>query len=80
MSYRLCEAEFTRNLHVKLRCFLGYDMAKRKGICTKCKFLFAIEKTSPFFTRILYNLAQNLFLKIMLFDIKERIKMHNKSV
>ena len=21
MGYRLCEAEFTRNLHVKLRCF-----------------------------------------------------------
>lgn len=28
MGYRLCEAEFTRNLHVKLRCFLGCDMAK----------------------------------------------------
>ena len=28
MGYRLYEAEFTRNLHVKLRCFLGCDMAK----------------------------------------------------
>ena len=64
---------------MELKLSEKYDMAKRKGICTKCKFLFAIEKTSPFFTRILY-LAQNLFLKIMLFDIKERIKMHNKSV
>lgn len=32
MGYRLCEAEFTRNLHVKLRCFLGCDMAKIKYV------------------------------------------------
>ena len=31
MGYRFYEAEFTRDLHVKLRCFLGCDMAKAKG-------------------------------------------------
>ena len=28
MGCRLWKAEFTRNLHVKIRCFLGCDMAK----------------------------------------------------
>ena len=32
MGYRLWKAEFTRNLHVKLRCFLGCDMAKIKYV------------------------------------------------
>ena len=42
MGYRLCEAEFTRNLHVKLRCFLGCDMAKSERAILKCNFTLGL--------------------------------------
>ena len=57
MGYRLWKAEFTRNLHVKLRCFLGCDMAKSKRAILKCSFTlglpfaFAKFRTTTFAVR-----------------------------